>query len=62
MGNEIDVHIVVEYAPASSNLIFPPPPSSAGVPKRMTLPGRENFVRAAAAASAAPTEQMAIRL
>ena len=46
--------------PASNNLIFPPPPSSAGVPMTTRRPGR--FFMLAWTPSPAPKPAMAIRL
>lgn len=43
-------------------LIFPPPPSSAGVPNRTTLPEREKCEMVAADARAAAREEMQIKL
>jgi len=50
------------YAPRWMSLIFPPPPSSAGVPNRTTLPGREERDMVWAVASAAATDALAMRL
>ena len=47
-------------APASSIDIFPPPPSSAGVPRRITSP--PTLLATVAAATNAPTAPAAMRL
>lgn len=50
------------YASRANNSFFPPPASSAGVPKRTNLPGRLCCFKAAATPIAAAQPEMEIRL